>query len=148
MVKKDQIYKWKRVQKYAFLRIKEVISKAPTLNSQLYKGFHIYTFASDTTFAAVLTQKMKDKQVTPIAFMSSGLQGAKLMYLDIDKKAYVVYKVVKHFKPYLLKSHTKVIVPHPSIRSLMVQKEVGDKRGNWITALQEYELEIKTDQIG
>jgi hypothetical protein len=54
---------------------------------------------------------------------------------------------VKHFLPYLLKSHTKVIVPHPSIRKLVVQKDLGDKRENWMTTLQEYDLEIKPTKI-
>lgn len=78
----------------------------------------------------VITQKTEDKQDTSIGFMSSGFQGAELKYPKIDKKAYAIYKEVKHFIPYLLKSHTKVIVPHPLVRSLLVQKEVEDKRGN------------------
>ena len=90
----------------------------------------MYTFAYNTAIVAVLTQKTKDKQDTPIAFMSLGLQGAELKYPNIDKQAYAVYKAIKHFRPYLLKSHTKVIVPHPSVKSLLVQKEVRDKRGN------------------
>ena len=83
----------------------------------------------------------------PIDFMSSGLQGEELKYPDIDKQSYAVYKEVKHFRPYLLKSHTKAIVPHPLVRSLVVQKEVGDRRGNQITALQEYDLEINLAKL-
>ena len=43
--------------------------------------------------------------------MSTGLQGAELNYPAIDKKAYVVFKVVKQSRPYILKNRTKVIVP-------------------------------------
>ena len=107
----------------------------------------MYTFASDTAFIVVLTQQTKDKNETPIAFMSSSLQGVELKYLDIDKQAYAVYKDVKHFKPCILKSHTKVVVSHPLVRSVLVQKEVGGKRGNWITTLQEYDLEIKPTRL-
>jgi hypothetical protein len=49
--------------------------------------------------------------------MSSGLQGAELDYPEVEKQAYVVFKVVKHFRPYLIKSRTKVIVPYPIMRN-------------------------------
>ena len=46
-------------------------------------------------------------------------------YLAVDKQAYAIFKVVKQFRPYILKNRTKVIVPHPAMRSLFVQKELG-----------------------
>ena len=79
--------------------------------------------------------------------MSTGLQGVELKYLAIDKQAFAVFKVVKHFCPYLLRSHTKIIVPHSTIRSLLIQKKIGDRRGNWLTTLQEYDLEIKLAKL-
>ena len=56
----------------------------------------------------------------------------------------MVFKAVKNFRLYLLRSHTKVIVPHTTVRELLIQKEPGDRRGNWLTTLQEYDLEIKS----
>ena len=79
--------------------------------------------------------------------MSTGLQGAELNYLAVDKQAYTIFKVVKQFRPYILKNQTKVVVPHPAVRSLFVQKELGERRGNWVTALQEYDLEFKPASI-
>jgi len=76
-------------------------------------------------------------------FHSTGIQGYELKYPNIDKKSYVVYKPVKHFRPYILKSHVKVTVPHPTVRSLFVQKELREGRCNWMTLLQEYDLEFK-----
>ena len=79
--------------------------------------------------------------------MSSNLQGAELNYPKVEKQGFAVFEVVKHFRPYLLKARTKVILPHPVVRALFVQKEMGEQRGNWITALQEYDLEIKSAKI-
>ena len=59
----------------------------------------------------------------------------------------MVYKSVKHYKPYLLKLKTKVIVPYAAIRNVLVQKELGEKRAHWMTSLQEYDLEIKPANI-
>ena len=75
--------------------------------------------------------------------MSTGLQGAELNYPAMDKQAYAVFKAVKQFRPYILKNWTKVIVSHPAVRSLFLQKQLGERRGNWVTTLQEYDLEFK-----
>ena len=64
-------------------------------------------------------------------------------YHEVDKQAFVLFKAVKHFQPYLLKSKTKVIVPFSVVRNLLVQKDLGEKRAHWMATLQEYDLEIK-----
>ena len=58
-----------------------------------------------------------------------------------------MFKAVKQFRPYILKNWTKVIVPHPAVRCLFVQKELEERRGNWVIALQEYDLEFKLASI-
>ena len=94
-----------------------------------------------------LHKKNIENNEIPIAFMSSDFKGEKLNYSAVDQQAYVVFKEVKHFQSYLLKSRTKVVVPYPTIRNLLVQKELGEKRANWVTSLQEYDLEISPSQI-
>ena len=47
----------------------------------------------------------------------------------------------------MLKSHTKVIVPYSAVINLLVQKDLGEKRAHWVTALQEYDLEVKPLKI-
>jgi hypothetical protein len=41
----------------------------------------------------------------------------------------------------------KIIVPYPVVRNLLVQKELCEKRENWVTSLQEYDIEITPAQI-
>jgi hypothetical protein len=83
-----------------FSRIKVAIMQAPTLMSVDYtKGFILYTFASDTSYATVLTQKNEEGEEFRVAFMSLGLLKAKLKYPKVDKHAFALFKVVKHFKP-------------------------------------------------
>ena len=83
----------------------------------------------------MLTQKEDGGDEFPISFMSIGLQGAELNYPAMDKQAYAVFKPVKQFRPCILKNQTKVIVPHPAVRYLFIQKELGERRGNWVIAL-------------
>jgi hypothetical protein len=111
------------------------------------QDFTLYTFASDRSYVVVLTQKNAENHEVPITFMSSAFKGDELNYPAVDQQAYVVFKAVKHFWSYLLKSRTKVIVPYLVVRNLLVQKELGEKRANWVTSLQEYDLEITPAHI-
>ena len=142
------VYRWSDEAKRSFQWIKEAITEAPALVSPNFdKEFLLYTFASNVSYAAILTQKNDDGNEFPISYMSSNLQGAELNYLDVEKQGFAVFKAMKHFHPYLLKARTKVIIPHPAVRALFMQKEMGEQRGNWITVLQEFDLEIKPTKI-
>ena len=87
----------------------------------------------------MLTQKGELGDEYPISFMRTGLQGDELSYPTVEKQAYEVFKVVKQFRPYILKNRTKVIVPYLAVKFLFVQTELGEQRGNWVTTLQEYD---------
>jgi hypothetical protein len=67
--------------------------------------------------------------------MCTNMQGAKLNYPTIDNQSFDVYKDIIHFRYDILKNHMKVIVPHPVVRSLFTQKELGDCRGNCVIAI-------------
>ena len=109
--------------------------------------FILYTFAFDDSLAAVLTQKEDGGDEYRISFIRNGLQGAELNYPTVDKQHYTFFKAVKQFRSYILNNRMKVIVPHLAVRSLFVQKELGERRGNWVTYLQEYYLEFKPASI-
>ena len=148
MIKKDSNFKWKTERREAFDKIKEAIAKAPTLRSPNFDNeFISCTFASDHWIAVVLTQKNEEGEKFTVSFMSTDLQDVELKYPAINKQAFAVFKVVKHFLQYLLRSHAKIIVPHSVIKSLRVQKEPSDQRGNWLTTLQEYDLEINPAKL-
>ena len=113
MIKKDDEFKWSAEEKQSFHDILKAIAEAPTLTSPDFsKPFILYTFSSNSSYAVVLTQKNLENNEAPIAFTSFGLNGVEMNYPEVDKQAFVVFKSVKHFRPYLLKSHTKVIVPY------------------------------------
>ena len=59
----------------------------------------------------------------------------------------MAFKEVKKFRPYIIKNGTKVIVPHAAVQTLFVKKELGGRRENWVTTLQEYDLEFKLETI-
>jgi hypothetical protein len=116
MIHKDVEFTGDDERKDAFNNIKTTISQAPMLQSPNFnRDFFLYNFAYDQSLAAVLTQKDDDNNEALVLFMSTNIQGAKLNYPAVDKHSYAVYKAIKHFKSYILKNHTKVIVPHPAV---------------------------------
>ena len=127
MVKQRAEYKWEVAQREAFARIKESIANSPSLMSpDFLREFILYMFAIDTSYTIVVTQKNQDGDEVPISFMSAWLDGPQLKYPKVEKQAYTMFKDVKHFQPYLLKSQTKIIVPYPTMRNLFVQKELSE----------------------
>ena len=116
LVKKDVPFKWSDEHKNAFTEIWTAIVEAPALMTlDFSKYFIFYTFASDFSYAVVLTQKNHEDVEIPISFMSLTFKGVELNYSQVDKRAYAVYKAIKHYEQYLLKSRTKVIIPYVAI---------------------------------
>ena len=148
MIKKNSVFKWEDKEKEDFDSIKQAIINSLALNTPNFSNhFILYTLAFDTSYAAVLTQINDQNMEALISFFSSNLQGAEINYSDVEKQAFSMFKSIKNFIPFLLKTHTKVIVPFLAVRQLLVQRELGEKRENWVMALQEYYLGIKLAKI-
>jgi hypothetical protein len=69
------------------------------------------------------------------AFMRNGLQVTKINYPLVGIKYFSIHKAIKQFRLYILNNHTKVIIPHVEVRSLFEERELGERRGNWIVSL-------------
>jgi hypothetical protein len=146
--KKDVQFKWTPVEKESFESIKATISISPSpWSPDFTKNFLLYTFMSDHTLTTMLMQKNEQGDEYPVVFMRIGLQGDELNYPMVDEQDYTVHTTIKQFRPYILKNHTKVIIPHPKVGSLFVQRDLGEGRGNWMMTLQEYDLEFKLSNI-
>jgi hypothetical protein len=76
MIKKDTLFRWGSQENMAFNSIRKSITEAPSLMSPDFsKDFTLYTFASDRSYVAVLTQKNNDNNEIPISFMSYAFKG-------------------------------------------------------------------------
>jgi len=77
MIKKISMFKWGPAKKEALDSIKQSIINAPTLNTPNFSNhFMLYTLASDSSYAAVLTQINNQNLEATISFHSLNLQGA------------------------------------------------------------------------
>jgi hypothetical protein len=69
-----------------FDSIKKSIVEAPSLMSPDFsQDFTLYTFASNRSYATVLTQKNIESNEIPISFMISSFKGEELNYPNVDQ---------------------------------------------------------------
>lgn len=75
--------------------------------------------------------------------MSLPLKKHENKYSLLEKQPFVMVKVVKQFRYYILHSHSMVFVPNSAVKSILTRQEVGlNKRATWVTKIQEYDLDI------
>ena len=96
--------------------------------------------------AAVLMQK-KDEHERPISFFSRTIIDASLKYNIIEKQALALVKALKYFCVYILHSHILAYVPNAAVKYILVQTDPEGRRGKWIAALLEYDVEIRPTKL-
>eukprot|EP00253_Pinus_taeda_P023995 PITA_23995 len=124
MLKKDSQVKWTEEAIKSFNLVKLALSSAPVLISPNYtQDFILFSFTSEHTMAAVLLQKRDDHE-RPIALFSRAIRDAALKYNIIEKQALALVKALKDFRA-----------------------DPEGRRGKWIAALLEYDVEIKPTKL-
>ena len=123
------------------------MTKAPVLISPSFtKDFLFFSFALEHNIAGVLLQKNLQNMEQPIAFFSGALRDSELKYNVIEKQAYALVKTLKDFRVYVLHSHVIDYVPNV-VEDILTQPDPDGRRGRWIAALLEYDMEIKPTKL-
>jgi hypothetical protein len=124
------------------------LTEAPVLISPNYsKDFLVFSFASFDTIEAVLLQKNEEGREQPIAFFSKALRDAKIRYEIMEKHAYALVKALKYFRVYVLHSKVTAYVPSASVKDILIQPDIYERRGKWIAKILEFDLEIKPTKL-
>jgi len=122
--------------------------EAPTLISPDYsKEFHLFSFASEDTIAAVLLQQDEEGSEHPIAFFSKNLREAELRYDIMEKQAYALIKSLKAFRVYILHSKIIAYVPFAAIKDVLTQLDADGRRAKWIAKMIEFNIELKPTKL-
>eukprot|EP00253_Pinus_taeda_P032783 PITA_32783 len=141
--KKGAEVRWTDAARKSFDSIKKAIMEAPTLISLDYnKEFHIFSFASKDTIAAVLLQADEEGSEHPMAFFNKNLRDAELRYDIIEKKAYALIKSLKDFRFYILHSKIIAYVPSTATKDVLTQPDANGRRAKWIAKLIEFNIEL------
>eukprot|EP00253_Pinus_taeda_P030508 PITA_30508 len=147
MLKKDNQVKWTEEVVKSFNLVKLALSSARVLVSPDYtQDLILFSFALDHTMATTLLQKRDDHE-RPISFFSRDIRDATLKYNIIEKQALARVKALKDLRVYILHSHILAYVPNAVVKYVLVQTDLEGRRGKWIAALLEYDVEIKPTKL-
>lgn len=80
-------------------------------------------------------------------FFSITIKDAALKYNIIEKQAFALVKALKYFRVYILHSHIFDYVPNAAVKDVLVKTDPEGRRGKWIAALLEYDVEIKPTKL-
>ena len=89
----------------------------------------------------------RDQIQQPISFFNRIIRDATLQYNIIEKQALALIKALKDFRVYILHSHTIAYVPNVAVKDFLMQTDPEGRRGKWIEAMLEYDLEIKPTKL-
>eukprot|EP00253_Pinus_taeda_P022273 PITA_22273 len=89
----------------------------------------------------------RDDHERPIAFFSRAIRDAAIKYNIIEKQALALVKALKDFWVYILHSHILAYVLNTAVKDVLVQTDPEGRRGKWIVALLEYDVEIKPTKL-
>jgi hypothetical protein len=85
----------------------------------------------------------KEYNTYPTTFISKILHGYELKHSITEKQVFSLVKVVAHFRTYIFSSDVIAYVSHPLVKILLNQQFREGRWENWISKLQEYDMEIK-----
>ncbi|GJW25543.1 reverse transcriptase domain-containing protein [Tanacetum coccineum] len=106
-------FRWTEAAEAAFLEMKKLVSKLPTLTTPK-KGetLMMYLAAASEAVSAVLLTKRNGRQM-PIHYVSRSLQGAKINYAPMEKLVLALVDAARRLRRYFQAHPIKVITDSP-----------------------------------
>jgi hypothetical protein len=102
LMRKDTSWQWRVEEQASFEALKQAFTSAPILAMpNLSQPFILECDASDYATGAVLSQRMTDGQVHPVAFFSKTLNDAERNYDIYDKELLAVVRPMNKWRHYL-----------------------------------------------
>jgi len=91
---------------------------------------------------AFLFQEEDDESDRPIGFFSQKLNLFQRNYSVTEKECYADVLAIKRFRPYIEMMTITLITDHPSLKWLMLLKDLSARLARWSLKLQAFDFEI------
>jgi len=78
----------------------------------------------------------------PLAYESQKLKGPKLIYNIYDKEMMDIIHALAKFRQYLVGARFLVKSDHNSLKYLLEQKEINERKKKWVSRIQAYDFGI------
>ena len=100
----------------------------------------------DTTSAVLVHQNDRGLEKT-IAFFNKGLEGYEKRHNFIEKHMLALEKILKKFRHLVSNSKIHIMVSHPSVKELLLRKDLNVKKVGCITRVMEYDVDIQVTKF-
>lgn len=131
---------WNDEAEQAFIRVKQALTSSAVLAAPDYSlPFRVYTDASLTAGAAILTQIQNDEEKV-IAYHSVKFSPTQQNYSATERECLAVLSGVEKFRPYIDGVTFTVVTDHSSLRWLQNLREPHGKLARWAVRLQAFSI--------
>ena len=112
--------------------MKKRLVKAPVLAYPDFSlDFTLETDASHQGLGAVLSQRLADQKLHPVAFGSRALSPHEKNYSVTELETLAVVRAIKHFRVYLYGHNVQVITDHSAVKALLSSPSPSGKHARW-----------------
>ena len=131
---KNAVFSWSSECETAFTVLKSKLISPPVLAYPSFeKDFMLETDASILGLGAVLSQKMEDSKLHPIAYASRALNRAKKNYSVTDLETLAAVWGITHFRSYLYGRSVRVLTDHSAVKAVLETSNPTGKHARWWT---------------
>ena len=132
LTRKDVEFCWTVQCQDAFDALKRRLTEAPVLVYPNFNfGFILETDASYQGLGAVLSQRLEDQKLHPVAFGSRALAPTEKNYAVTELETLAVVWAVKHFRAYLYGHDVQVVTDHSAVKALLATPSPSGKHARW-----------------
>ncbi|HNJ38603.1 MAG TPA: RNase H-like domain-containing protein [Nitrosomonas sp.] len=143
---KPNVILWTSIEERAFTNLKDALRECVRSNLYTVKYGHPFGIHCDASRIAVgscLVQWDDDGREKPIAFASSKLSGAQLVWAAVEKEAYAVIWSLNKFRTWIFGAPITIIADSNPLTYLTASAPKSAKLTRWALALQEFDVTFK-----
>jgi hypothetical protein len=132
-------FKWDEEAQITMDKMKEVMSTCPVFALPYFSlPFTLECDAFGEGIGVVLMQKRH-----PLAYESRKLRGPKLLYNIYDKEMLAIIHTLAKFRQYMVGARFVVKSNHNSLKYLLEQKDLNERKQKWVSRIHAYDFEIE-----
>lgn len=65
----------------------------------------------------------------------------------MEKHVLAIIRSLKKFKHLIFNNKVHLMVSHPSVKELLLSRDLNEKRAGWITKVMQYDIDIKITKL-
>ena len=145
LMRKDTPWQWGEEEMASFKALKQAFTSAPILiMADLSKPFILECDSSDYATGAVLSQKLDNGEVHPVAFYSKSLNNAERNYDIYDKELLAVVRALGNWRHYLEggQHSTDIITDHKNLLYFATARTLTRRQARWSLFLSRFDFTI------